>query len=132
MSSHDSLRIDADLVSLKTRLLSVLDVEKALMRRLSLPGSTEWEPTERPLTQSARKRQSKELAVNSTVAWKGAFARKGRESFDTDHVVDWDDPEDPGVSLHARSEDMKRLWEHPTVQAILEKQSIRLQELAGL
>ncbi|KAJ7664916.1 guanine nucleotide binding protein, alpha subunit [Mycena rosella] len=131
ISSHDSLRLDAELVSLKTRLAPLLDVEKDLMKRLSLPGSTEWEPTERPLTASPRKRQSRELAVNSTVAWKGAFARTGRESFDTDHLVDWDDPEDPGVLLHARSEDMKRLWEHPTVQAILEKQSIRLQELAG-
>jgi guanine nucleotide-binding protein subunit alpha len=55
-----------------------------------------------------------------------------RQSFDTDHLVDWDDPEDPGVLLHARNDDMKRLWAHPTVQAILEKQSIRLQELAGL
>ncbi|KAJ7146340.1 guanine nucleotide binding protein, alpha subunit [Mycena epipterygia] len=134
MSSHDSLRLDAELVNLKARLASLLDVEKALMKRLSLPGSTEWEPTERPLTTAApKKRQSREIAVNSTVAWKGAFARtdSGRESFDTDNLVDWDDPEDPGVLLHARSEDMKRLWEHPTVQAILEKQSIRLQELAG-
>ncbi|KAJ7508495.1 guanine nucleotide binding protein, alpha subunit [Mycena galericulata] len=135
ISSHDSLRLDAELVSLKMRLLCLLDVEKDLMKRLSLPGSTEWEPTERPLTTtSPRKRQSKEIAVNSTVAWKGAFTRmseSGRESFDTDDMVDWDDPQDAGVILHARRDDMKRLWEHPTVQAILEKQSIRLQELAG-
>ncbi|KAJ7157203.1 guanine nucleotide binding protein, alpha subunit [Mycena filopes] len=128
-SSNDSLRIDSELAQLKTRLTSLLDIEKGLMKRLSLPGSTEWEPTERPLA-SPRKRQSREIAVNSTVAWKGAFTN-GRESFDTDHMVDWDDPEDPGVLLHARGEDMKRLWAHPTVQAILEKQSIRLQELAG-
>lgn len=133
ISSHESLRLDAELVSLKMRLTSLLDVEKDLMKRLSLPGSVEWEPTERPLTSSPRKRQSRELAVNSTVAWKGAFTRpeSGRNSCDTDHLVDWDDPADPGVLLHARSEDMKRLWEHPTVQAILEKQHIRLQELAG-
>ncbi|KAJ7492047.1 guanine nucleotide binding protein, alpha subunit [Mycena latifolia] len=133
ISSHDSLRVDADLVNLKMRLIPLLDVEKDLMKRLSLPGSTEWEPTERPLTSSPRKRQSREIAVNSTVAWKGAFVRtdSGRNSFDTDHLVDWEDPQDPGVILHARSEDMKRLWEHPTVQAILEKQSIRLQESAG-
>ncbi|KAJ6601209.1 guanine nucleotide binding protein, alpha subunit [Mycena vulgaris] len=132
ISSHDSLRLDAELVSLRTRLIPLLEIENNLMKQLSLPGSTESEPTERPLTTTPKKRQSREIAVNSTVAWKGAFTRStGRESFDTDHLVDWDDPEDPGVLLHARSEDMKRLWEHPTVQAILEKQSIRLQELAG-
>ncbi|KAJ7757579.1 guanine nucleotide binding protein, alpha subunit [Mycena metata] len=127
VSSSDSLRVDSELAHLKTRLSSLLDIEKKLLKRLSLPGSTEWEPTERPMS---RKRQSREIAVNSAVAWKGAFTN-GRESFDSDHLVDWDDPEDPGILLHARSEDMKRLWAHPTVQAILEKQSIRLQELAG-
>ncbi|KAJ6541761.1 guanine nucleotide binding protein, alpha subunit [Mycena capillaripes] len=132
VSSHESLRLDAELVQLKTRLLPLLDIEKSLLMRLSLPGSTEWEPTERPLA-VAKRRQSKEIAVNSTVAWKAAFTRltEDRQSFDTDHLVDWDDPEDPGVLLHARNDDMKRLWAHPTVQAILEKQSIRLQELAG-
>ncbi|KAJ7201405.1 guanine nucleotide binding protein, alpha subunit [Mycena pura] len=126
ISSHDSLRLDAELIGLNTRLLPLLEVEKSLMKRLSIPG--EWEATTRPLT--SRRRQG-EIAVNSTVAWKGAFTRTDRESIDTDHLVDWDDPEDPGVVLHACREDMKRLWEHPTVQAILEKQSIRLQEQAG-
>ncbi|KAF7337758.1 hypothetical protein MSAN_02249600 [Mycena sanguinolenta] len=132
MSSQDSLRLDAELVQLKMRLLPLLEVEKSLMMRLSLPGSTEWEPTERPLTTSKR-RQSKEIAVNSTVAWKAAFTRmaEDRQSFDTDHLIDWDDPEDPGVLLHGSNDDMKRLWAHPTVQAILDKQSIRLQESAG-
>ncbi|KAJ6489666.1 guanine nucleotide binding protein, alpha subunit [Mycena vitilis] len=132
VSSHESLRLDAELVQLKMRLVPLLDIEKGLLKRLSLPGSSEWEPTERPLA-TAKRRQSREIAVNSTVAWKAAFTRmaEDRQSFDTDHLVDWDDPEDPGVLLHTRNEDMKRLWAHPTVQAILEKQSIRLQELAG-
>ncbi|KAJ7608800.1 guanine nucleotide binding protein, alpha subunit [Roridomyces roridus] len=126
MSSHESFRIDAELTSIRTRLLGLIDIEKDLMQRLSLPGSTEVEPTERPV--SLRRR---ELAVNSTVAWKRAFSDPARDSFDSDHLVDWDNPKDPGVVLHDRREDMKRLWEHPTVQAILEKQSIRLQEQGG-
>ncbi|KAJ7242545.1 guanine nucleotide binding protein, alpha subunit [Mycena haematopus] len=132
VSSHESLRLDAELVQLKMRLVPLLEVEKSLMKRLSLPGSTEWEPTERPLT-TTKRRQSKEIAVNSTVAWKAAFTRmaEDRQSFDTDHLIDWDDPEDPGMLLHASNDDMKRLWAHPTVQAILDKQSIRLQESAG-
>ncbi|KAK7063702.1 guanine nucleotide binding protein, alpha subunit [Favolaschia claudopus] len=132
ISSHESLRLDSELVQLKMRLMPLLEVEKNLMKRLSLPGSTEWEPTERPLT-TTRRRQSKEIAVNSTVAWKAAFTRitEDRQSFDTDHLIDWDDPEDPGMALHTANDDMKRLWAHPTIQAILDKQSIRLQESAG-
>ncbi|KAJ7292708.1 guanine nucleotide binding protein, alpha subunit [Mycena rebaudengoi] len=128
MSSHESPRPDAELLSIKMRLLPLLQVEEVLIKRLSLPGSMEREATERPLTTS---RKQKEPAVNSTVAWKAAFTRAGRESFDSDHLVDWEDPDDPGVILHARREDMKRLWGHPTIQAILDRQSIRLQESAG-
>ncbi|CAK5274050.1 unnamed protein product [Mycena citricolor] len=133
LSSQDSLRFDSDLLALRSRLQSLLEIEKSLLKRLSLPGSTEVEATERPLT--TRRRQSREVAINSSMPWKGAFARmtggSNRDSVDTDHLVDWDDPEDPGVVLHSLREDMKRLWEHPTVQAILERQSIRLQESAG-
>ncbi|KAJ7054033.1 guanine nucleotide binding protein, alpha subunit [Mycena amicta] len=133
VSSQDSIRIDSELVALKTRLSSLRDVEKLLMKRLSVPG--ELEPTERPLASSSRRHQTREIAVNSSVAWQGAFRRlgetTGRESFDSGHLVDWDDPEDPGVVLHSCRDDIKRLWEHPTIQAILDKQSIRLQESAG-
>ncbi|KAF7302485.1 hypothetical protein HMN09_00882800 [Mycena chlorophos] len=135
VSSQDSAfpRVDSELVALKMRLSSLLEVEQQLMKRLSVPG--EVEPTERPLASSSRRHQPRELAVNSTVVWQGVFRRtgdgNGRESLDSDHLVDWDDPEDPGVKLHACRDDLKRLWEHPTVQAILEKQSIRLQESAG-
>lgn len=81
-----------------------------------------------------RRRAGKELALNSTVAWKNSFMRNlsNRESYETQEAVDWDDPDDPGVILHQRADDMRRLWAHPTVHAILERQGIRLQELPGL
>ncbi|KAF7307491.1 hypothetical protein MIND_00543600 [Mycena indigotica] len=130
ISSQDSFRIDAELLALKMRLVSLLDVEKLLMKRLSVPG--EVEPTERPMTSLSRRHQPKEIAVNSSVAWQGAFRRNGAAtSNDGDNMIDWDDPDDPGVVLHSCRDDLKRLWEHPTVQAILDKQCIRLQESAG-
>lgn len=55
-----------------------------------------------------------------------------RESFATQDAVDWEDPTDPGMVLHERAEDLRRLWAHPTVHAALEHQGIRLQESGGL
>ncbi|KAJ7445540.1 guanine nucleotide binding protein, alpha subunit [Mycena galericulata] len=137
-SSHDSLRPDNDLMTLRARLIPLLQIEDILVERLSAPGlSTIPGPTASSsrVTEPIPTGQctGKEVAVNSTVAWKNAFMRDatGRESFDTQHVVDWDDPADPGPLLHARAADMRRLWAHPMVRAILERQGVRLQELPG-
>ncbi|KAJ7504961.1 guanine nucleotide binding protein, alpha subunit [Mycena galericulata] len=135
--SRDSPHPDSDLMTLRARLIPLLQIEDVLVQRLSAPGmnnisghaaaSTSHTPIQIP------RRAGKEVAVNSTVAWKSAFLRDGtgRESFDTQHAVDWDDPADPGPLLHARAADMRRLWAHPTVHAILERQGVRLQELPG-
>ncbi|KAF7360873.1 hypothetical protein MSAN_01116900 [Mycena sanguinolenta] len=116
-STSSSLRPDSDLLALRTRLLTVLDIEDTLK-----------------LPRGFIAAQIKEIVVNSSVAWKHVFMRDanvvGRDSIDT-NAIDWDAEDDPGPVLHARSEDMKRLWEHPTVRAILDRQGIRLQESAG-
>ncbi|KAJ6614408.1 guanine nucleotide binding protein, alpha subunit [Mycena sp. CBHHK59/15] len=119
VSSQESVRLDTELLALRTRLLPLLQMEDVLARRLALPDFGH--------------RSTEEVAVNSTVAWKGAFLPKQaeRESFDTQQAVDWDDPTGPGEAMYARSADMKRLWAHPTVQTILERQGIRLQESPG-
>ncbi|KAJ7735552.1 guanine nucleotide binding protein, alpha subunit [Mycena maculata] len=137
-SSRDSIRPDTDLMTLRTRLLPLLQIEDVLVQRLanhgtqSVPdGPSPSDTSHIPMT--ARRRHGKEVAVNSTVAWKSAFMRKptGRESFDSQDVVDWDDPNDPGAVLHARREEMQRLWGHPMVRTILASQGIRLHESAG-
>ncbi|KAJ7029794.1 guanine nucleotide binding protein, alpha subunit [Mycena alexandri] len=137
-SSPSYPRPDTELLALRTRLLPLLDVEDALTRRLATLDvdhlHTTPEPARGPLISNIfRRRAGKEIEVNSAVAWKSAFMRDpgGRESFDTQNAVDWDDTEDPGPLLHARSEDMQRLWTHPTVRAILDRQGIRLQETSG-
>jgi len=121
------------------RLAPLLQVEEVLTRRLTPSGSREFEPTQlapvKNLPYSERSRRIvKEVAVNSTTQWKGAFNRavNARDSFDSDRAIDWDDPKDPGVVLHACCEDMIRLWNDPTVKALLETQNLRLQEMAGL
>ncbi|KAJ7224737.1 guanine nucleotide binding protein, alpha subunit [Mycena haematopus] len=139
-SCNSSLRPDSDLLALRTRLLAVLEIEDALKRRLATPDDVDSlhelpSPTSPSPTKSTmfHRRTNKEVVVNSSVAWKHVFMRDGlgRDSIDTQNVVDWDAEDDPGPVLHAQSADMQRLWEHPTVRAILDRQGIRLQESAG-
>ncbi|KAF8194777.1 guanine nucleotide binding protein, alpha subunit [Mycena galopus ATCC 62051] len=133
LSSRDSLRIDADLLALRMRLLPLLEVHDVLTRRLATPDDTAGTARGPTLSTLFRRRAAKEATVHSSVPWKAAFMRDGaeRESFATQDAVDWDDPEDPGRSLHDRAEDLRRLWAHPTVHAALARQGIRLQESGG-
>ncbi|KAJ7923616.1 guanine nucleotide binding protein, alpha subunit [Mycena leptocephala] len=132
-SSRDSHRLDADLLALRMRLLPLLEVEEILTRRLATLEDAPSTPRPQTLSTIFRRRPGNEVAVNSTVPWKSAFMRDtyGRESFATEDAVDWEDPEDPGIVLYERAEDMRHLWEHPTVRAVLERQRIRLQESPG-
>ncbi|KAJ7858259.1 guanine nucleotide binding protein, alpha subunit [Mycena olivaceomarginata] len=141
-SSRDShsLRLDADLLALRMRLFPLLEVHDTVMRRLASPSDDLPPASPSPssfrtpaLSTIFRRRTGKEVTVNSNVPWKTAFMRDGseRESFATQDAVDWEDPTDPGMVLHERAEDLRRLWAHPTVHAALEHQGIRLQESGG-
>ncbi|KAJ7307817.1 guanine nucleotide binding protein, alpha subunit [Mycena albidolilacea] len=137
-ASRDSLRPDSELLALRIRLLSVLELEDVLKRRLATPEpECELPPSSvaqiSTISTMFRRRTNKEVAVNSSVEWKSAFMRDGvgRQSLDTENGVDWEREDDPGPMLHARCEDMQKLWGHSTVRAILERQGIRLQESPG-
>ncbi|KAJ7234151.1 guanine nucleotide binding protein, alpha subunit [Mycena rebaudengoi] len=127
-SSNDSLPLDADLDALRLQLLPLLQIEDILVRRLAT-SSPDIAPT------SSMWRAGKEVAIHSAVAWKGVFIRAqeddNRQSFDTQNVVNWDDPDDPGRELNAHSAAMKRLWQHSDIQRLMEKEGIRLQESPG-
>ncbi|KAF9003249.1 guanine nucleotide binding protein, alpha subunit [Cyathus striatus] len=133
---HDSLQLTPDLLKLKLRLTPLLQVRETLIRRLSPVGSGETEATQ--LTNASYAERSKnylkEIAVNSAAQWKDTFNRlvsNDRESFDSDEPIDFDDPNDPGVVLHACSEDMIKLWNDPVIQQLLDKQNLRMEEVAG-
>lgn len=124
---------------LKMRLLPLQRVEENLLRRLSPAGSSEFEATHlTPVTNlphSGRSGKAREIAVNSTSQWKGAFSRllsSARTSFESGADIDFDDPDDPGVVLHACAEDMIRLWNDPTIKALLNARKQRLEDMAGL
>ena len=122
-------------MKLKMRLLPLLPVEQALLHRLSLAGLGGLEANQLSYTDRGRA-FLKEVSVNAAVRWKDAFTRSNKDwdraSFNTEDAINWDDPNDPGVVLHACSEDMIRLWNDPVVRKLLERQSLRPEEVAGL
>ncbi|TRM60301.1 guanine nucleotide binding protein, alpha subunit [Schizophyllum amplum] len=127
-------RARPELLKLKARLQPVVTIEELLIRRLT-EDSGETEATQLDTIQRSRI-VLKEVAVNASLQWKGAFARhklelSDRDSFDSATAVDWEDPNDPGIVLNACSEDIKKLWRHPTIQEMLLKQNLRLEEMAG-
>lgn len=93
MRAHPPLT--ADHLKLKMRLSPLLQIEQALVRKLTPPGSAEFEATH--LAQASNvgyveRLRQKEVAVNSLFAWKGIFGRlllDNRDSVD----IDWDDPQ---------------------------------------
>lgn len=133
-SSDDLPELNPELWMIKMRLSQLLKVEHMLTRMLTPLDSGESEPT--PLVERS-KSAIRELAVNSTAQWKSKFSRLLRSEFDGDSSdseqgIDWDDPNDPGFLLHSCSADMAKLWGDPTIHQLLEKQNIRLEEMAGL
>ncbi|KAF8973195.1 guanine nucleotide-binding protein alpha-4 subunit [Flammula alnicola] len=130
--------VSAELLKLRMRLLPLQQVEELLLRKMTPAGSAEFEATHlSPVTNLPYKGRSgkfREVAINSTAQWKGAFGRlmaTARASMESGADIDFEDPNDPGVILHACAEDIIRLWNDPTVKKLLEAQRIRLEDMGG-
>ncbi|KAJ7618804.1 guanine nucleotide binding protein, alpha subunit [Roridomyces roridus] len=117
----------AEVLELHARLLPLLQIEDILVKRLSSPVSDGRMATTSRLSGP----RGKEVAVNSAAGWKNAFVGQTTWGHSTDGFGNWNDPEDPGPVLHASSMDMRRLWAHPIVRAILDARDVRLQESSG-
>ncbi|KAG2064558.1 G-alpha-domain-containing protein [Suillus decipiens] len=116
-------------LKLKMRLAPLLQVEAALMKKL-LPNGYVQPSNLADSTHSLPIRQ--EISVNSSAGWKNIFNRlMGRNSCDSADLIDWSDPDDPGVVLNACAEDMKRLWTDPTIQKLMEVEKMKPEEMAG-
>ncbi|CAK5272243.1 unnamed protein product, partial [Mycena citricolor] len=131
--------VDDELADLKMRLSPLIQVEEILMQRLIPVGPDTSDAarlaqlTSVPYAERPRN-VLREVAVNSAMPWKDVFERlvtSDKDSFDSEKAVDWEDPNDPGPILNALAKDMAALWENSTVQALLERQNLRLQEAAG-
>ena len=136
----ESSPLSPDLLKLKMRLAPLQQVEEALLRKLSPPGSIDFEATHlAPVTDLPYSTRSskftREVAVHSNSQWKGAFSRfmaSVRTSLDSMDVDFTSDPNDPGVVLNACADDMIRLWTDPTIQSLLKVYKVRLEDKAGL
>ena len=129
--------LPSELLKLKARLAPLAQVEEALLRRLSPPGTYDNEGTCLPAPGSMRSgKVLQEITVHSNSQWKGAFGKlvnNVRTSLDSTMSSDSSgDPNDPAVILEGCAEDMVKLWMDPTVQALLKAHKIRLEDRGGL
>ncbi|KIJ14579.1 hypothetical protein PAXINDRAFT_169727 [Paxillus involutus ATCC 200175] len=122
-------------LKLKMRLAPLIQVEASLIRKLLPPGQADL-PNNNNTTHSTFPFQQ-EVSVNSSVSWKGTFNRllgtsgNTRDSCESADFINWSDPEDAGVVLHACSEDMIKLWGDPTIRKLMEVEKMRPEEMAG-
>ncbi|KAJ3849765.1 guanine nucleotide binding protein, alpha subunit, partial [Lentinula lateritia] len=127
---EDTSDVEPELIQIRYRLSSLLQVEDFLTRQLTPKDYSEVGTTQlAPMNHI--KHVATELAINSSVPWKQRFDRLVGKGDTERMIIDWDDPNDPGKIMHACGEDMIRLWQHPNVQQMLEKQNLRLEEMAG-
>ncbi|KAG1840836.1 guanine nucleotide binding protein, alpha subunit [Suillus subalutaceus] len=118
--------LNSEHLKLKMRLAPLLQVEAALMKKLIPNGHAQFSNPAQSLP------IQQEISVNSSAGWKNTFNRlMGRNSCDSADLIDWADPDDPGVVLNACAEDMKRLWTDPIVRKLMEVEKMRPEEMAG-
>jgi hypothetical protein len=134
MDRPSNVIVSPELLKLKMRLLPLQHVEETLLQKMTPAGSSELEPTH---LSSVKKKAGnfRELAINSTTQWKGAFGRliaTARASFESTTEIDIEVPNDAGVILHACSEDIIKLWNDPTVKTLLKARKVRLEDMSGL
>lgn len=116
-------------LQLKMRLSPLSQVEASLVRQLTLSVPSDYDPP------SSSKGPEKEMYVSSNGQWKHMFSKlvkDTRNSFESEDIIDWNNPNDPGVILHACADDMKKLWQDPIIQQLLRVQKLRIEEVAGL
>ncbi|KAH7910974.1 guanine nucleotide binding protein, alpha subunit [Hygrophoropsis aurantiaca] len=131
--------LTAEHLKLKMRLAPLMQVEEALIRKLLPPGVGAHALAGMMNLPYAERMhaspQRPEVSVNSAGSWKGAFSRlingTARQSCESSDMIDFENPEDPGVVLAACADDMIRLWADPTVKKLLEIEKMRPEEMAG-
>ena len=134
-SPSDHAPVQPDLLKLKMRLAPLLQVEQALTRRLAPEGGFTEEDTAlhgREASYADRSQLVKEVAINSTCAWKEAFGKSSSSSQKDEEASYGHDSSDPSILLNACAQDMQMLWNDLTVKALLKRQNILMEEVAGL
>ncbi len=124
---------------MEARLLPLRHIEALLIAKLVPPN--EDEVTDTGFSPSSHQyyglesRQQKEVSVRSGVCWKRALA-KGKSSASGRPLsagnTGLETPDEATVVLYQCRHDMLSLWHDPTVQDILRRRKVRLEEQPGL
>lgn len=97
---EDTSDVEPELIQIRYRLSSLLQVEDSLTRQLTPKDYSEVGTTQlAPMNHI--KHVATELAINSSVPWKQRFDRLVGKGDTERMIIDWDDPNDPGKILHA-------------------------------
>ncbi|KAG8942591.1 hypothetical protein FRC04_003578 [Tulasnella sp. 424] len=127
----------AQFAAIKLRLSPLALAEELLIRRLAGPGEEEatqfgsWAPH-----QASSTSRIKEVFVRSSSNWKrglfsGGPGSKGKENGAAEAERRSAEKDDPIAIVNACREDMVALWKDASVQSILRRKGVRLEELPG-
>ncbi|KAG6879835.1 hypothetical protein C0992_010793 [Termitomyces sp. T32_za158] len=134
--SPDHAPVQTDLLELKMRLAPLLQVEQALIQRLTPVGSTETEATLHDYEGSYAERSKdlvREVAINSTCAWKETFGTSSSSNQgQSEKTSDAHHSSNPSMVLDACAQDIQRLWNNSSVRTLLKGHNIHMEEVAGL
>ncbi|KAG5339835.1 hypothetical protein C0989_003404 [Termitomyces sp. Mn162] len=126
--------VQTDLLKLKMRLAPLLQVEHALTRRLAPEGGFAEEEAilhDREASYADRSHLVREVAINSTCAWKEILGTSSRTSEKNEETPDGHNSSDPSILLNACAQDMQILWNDSTVKTLLKRNNIHMEEVAG-
>ncbi|KNZ76965.1 Guanine nucleotide-binding protein alpha-4 subunit [Termitomyces sp. J132] len=133
-SLPDHVPVQTDLLKLKMRLAPLLQVEHALTRRLAPEGGFAEEEAilhDREASYADRSHLVREVAINSTCAWKEILGTSSRTSEKNEETPDGHNSSDPSILLNACAQDMQILWNDSTVKTLLKRNNIHMEEVAG-
>ncbi|KAH9477409.1 Guanine nucleotide-binding protein alpha-4 subunit [Psilocybe cubensis] len=129
--------LSPELLTIKSRLQPLADVEQNLVRRLTGSGDGSSQRSGYGVTSdtTSTKGALKEIAINAAIPWKNAFSRlrksEERSSQDDSDGIDWEDPDDPWPILNTCAPDMIALWNNPNIKQLLVRQNLRIEDLSG-
>lgn len=125
--------LPADVEFLTTRLLPLRHIENLLIAKLA-PNEDQMSNVQSFQDPSSRRRSEQEVFVRPGVGWHSLFTRKHKDSSRPISAdgIGLDTQDEHQSVLSSCRYDIMTLWEHPTVQKILKRKKIRLEEQPGL
>ncbi|KAJ3567872.1 hypothetical protein NP233_g6079 [Leucocoprinus birnbaumii] len=129
----DIPKFTPDLLKVRRRLSPLLHVEQSLLNQFC-PSSPGGQDNVRSTPELSKKGSFREIAVNSAIQWKESFGKLVRgDGLDSSTGPQGrNNPDDPVPLLQACRDDMILLWNDTTVQDMLYKMKVNMEDHASL